>query len=92
MSTVYASENPKVYVPAPFSRAPYFIITDPYTGKRTITNPYKDALGGAAPLVVPYLIYEYEMTEVHAKSYGPNAIQMLRSKHIRAYSASRTRW
>ena len=92
MSIVYASESNRQYIPAPFARAPYFIITDlkySHTTKRTITNPFKDIPGNASAQVIAYLTQEYEMTEVHALDFGAKAVKELRRHRVRMYATKK---
>ncbi|MBN2034616.1 MAG: dinitrogenase iron-molybdenum cofactor biosynthesis protein [Deltaproteobacteria bacterium] len=64
------------------ARSPYFLIFDE-TGKflEAVENPHKDARGGAATAVVPFLSQKGASTVV-AGQFGKNMIQAMKGKRI----------
>jgi predicted Fe-Mo cluster-binding NifX family protein len=65
------------------ARSPYYLIFD---GKgnliEAISNPYKDAAGGAGPSAANFLA-EKDVNIVIAESFGIKMINVLKDKHIR---------
>jgi len=65
------------------ARSPYYLIFD---GKgnliEAISNPYKDAAGGAGPSAANFLAAK-GVTIVIAESFGIKMIDVLKNKHIR---------
>ena len=81
MIEIYASMDPNRYVPAPFSRAPYYLLVKP-EGSWYIENPYKDDYGSVSERVIE-MLKAYNPDVVYAGDFGPKAQYWLRENGIR---------
>ena len=82
MIEAFASYDPQRYVPAVFSRAPYFIVHIGGRPKYYIKNPYKDYSSSVAKRVINMLKAK-GVEVVYAKEFGPKAQYWLRQNRMR---------
>ena len=79
---IYASDNPNGYVPAPFSRAGYYLVYLNGEKINVISNPYKNYQGSVSKRVIAMLM-SYSPDVVYAIDFGPKAQYWLSQNRIR---------